>query len=213
VNLVSTSRPLYRYYVNGELVAFPLDCGELHSQPFPNLSKEKAQTCLSTSSHPSSSPAQPPLTPSKPSPSPPPQPASSPLTDAILAAQQAAAAQAAGTTDAPTQAAEAPVEAAKAPQSPREKLEAQIAKLTAKIAKDQEQLANLTTKLESIDTFAALAVGAAVEIKIGRAETTRNVIGRVLAEDGGRYKVFHGEGMEADITVVQANQILRVIPE
>lgn len=134
--------------------------------------------------------------------------------DAILAAAQpAGAAQAAEPTSAPAETSGAAVEPAKAPQTPREKLESQIAKLSAKIAKDQEQLANLTTKLESIDTFAALAVGAAVEIKIGRAETTRNVIGRVVAEDGGRYKVFHGEGMDADITVVQSSQILRVIPE
>lgn len=137
--------------------------------------------------------------------------------DAILAAAQpaggaAAAEPTAGTAETP-EADTAPVAQPKAAKTPREKLTEQIAKLEARIAKDTAALADASRKLESIDTFASLGVNSLVEIKIGRAETTRNVIGRVIAADGDRYKVYHGEGMDADVVVVQMAQIIRVVPE
>lgn len=129
---------------------------------------------------------------------------------AIAAAAAPAVAPAIVGTQAP---AAAPEAAATAPVelTPRQQLEAKIAATEAKIAKDTKTLEDLRKKLESVDLLDSIVVGSGVEVSIGRAETARNVVGRVLGIDNGRYNVFYGEGLEANTVIVKVEQIVRVI--
>ena len=69
-----------------------------------------------------------------------------------------------------------------------------------------------TAKLDIIDKLDAVTTGWVVDIKVGRADTARTVKGVVTGVDGEgdklRYKVFYGEGFDAETVVIQQHQIL-----
>lgn len=123
-----------------------------------------------------------------------------------------------------TPAAAAPVAAAPAPapattqkQTRKEKLFAKLDVLAKRITADTENYNKLKAEYEMIDSLDNISVGTAVTIKQGRAETTREVTGIVIAikhEDDGsaKYKVQYGEGFDADIAVVHSSGILAVVP-
>ena len=119
---------------------------------------------------------------------------------------------AAPSTDTPaaTEAAAAPAAAADAKPTltPREKAEKRVAQAKAALEKAEAALAALSV----LDN---LAVGSAVEFEFGRADTKRILVGRVQAVDtqGGRANVYHGEGMDAQFTIVPLTAIKRVLPE
>lgn len=110
----------------------------------------------------------------------------------------------------------APVEAQ--PLTRKQKLLAKLESLQKRIASDTEKFNELRNEYDMIDKLDNVSVGTKVVIKQGRAETTREVQGVVIAvkhdEDGtAKYKVQYGEGFDADIAVVHAAGILQVVTE
>lgn len=105
-----------------------------------------------------------------------------------------------------------PVETPKPVLSAREKLEKRIAEAEARIARDTTFVEESRAKLDIVDKLDAVAQGWVVDIRVGRAETSRVVKGVVVGVDGQddkkRYKVYHGEGFDAETTVIQQHQIL-----
>ena len=92
-----------------------------------------------------------------------------------------------------------------------QKLRAKYEAIVARIAKDNETVAELAAEINSIAALAAIGVGSAVVVKLGRKfadkDTTRSVdavvIGVKEEEDGSKlYKVSYGVGFEADVAVV-----------
>lgn len=92
------------------------------------------------------------------------------------------------------------------------KLRAKYDLLVARIAKDTETAGEVAAEINSIAALAAIGVGSAVVVKLGRKfseekDTTRFVEGVVIGvkeeEDGSKlFKVQHGTGFEADIATV-----------
>jgi len=106
-------------------------------------------------------------------------------------------------------------EATQAPkpvQTAREKLEKRIAEAEARIARDTEFVTESRAKLDIVDKLDAVTAGWIVDIRVGRSETSRIVRGVVTGVDGAddkkRYKVYHGEGFDAETVVIQQHQIL-----
>jgi hypothetical protein len=96
-----------------------------------------------------------------------------------------------------------------------EKLAKQITTLETRIAADTAKLAEVRQELETSERLASVGVGTLVTIKLGRAETTREVAGEVLGvkdDDNGarRYKVSYGEGFDADVVIIQPSQIVAI---
>lgn len=96
-------------------------------------------------------------------------------------------------------------------QTREEKLRLKYASIVARIEKDTESAQEIAAEINNIAALAAVGVGSAVIVKIGRKfadrDTTRFVEGVVLgvqeSEEGSKqYKVQYGTGFEADITVV-----------
>ena len=93
-----------------------------------------------------------------------------------------------------------------------QKLRAKYDLLVARIAKDTETASEVAAEINSIAALAAIGVGSAVVIKLGRKfseekDTTRFVEGVVIGvkeeEDGSKlFKVQHGTGFDADIATV-----------
>ena len=93
-----------------------------------------------------------------------------------------------------------------------QKLRAKYDMLVARINKDTETAAEIAYEINSFAALAAIAVGTAVVVKLGRKfseekDTTRFVPGVVIGvkedEDGSKlFKVQHGEGFDADIATV-----------
>lgn len=99
----------------------------------------------------------------------------------------------------------------------KEKLLQKMTQLQQSIVADTEKFNTLKAEYDVIEALNSVAVGTAVSIKIGRAETTRVVDGVVIAvkieEDGSaKYKVQYGEGFDADIAVVNASGFVSVMP-
>ena len=99
----------------------------------------------------------------------------------------------------------------------KEKLLQKMTQLQQSIVADTEKFNILKAEYDVIEALNSVAVGTAVSIKIGRAETTRVVDGVVIAvkieEDGSaKYKVQYGEGFDADIAVVNASGFVSVMP-
>ncbi len=97
----------------------------------------------------------------------------------------------------------------------KEKLEAQIELLTKRIAADTTKLAETTTLLDSIDKLEGIQQGSVVQARIGRAETSKVVLGTItgvkVTESGARqFKLYHGEGFEADTVVINESNIVAV---
>jgi len=111
----------------------------------------------------------------------------------------------------------APVPETTQKQTRKEKLFAKLDVLAKRITADTENYNKIKAEYEIIDSLDNISVGTAVTIKQGRAETTREVTGIVIAikhEDDGsaKYKVQYGEGFDADIAVVHSSGILAVVP-
>ena len=106
----------------------------------------------------------------------------------------------------------APTETPKPQLTARQRLEKRIAEAQARIEKDTAFVAEQTAKLDIIDKLDAVTTGWVVDIRVGRAETSRVVKGVVTGVDGEgdklRYKVFYGEGFDAETVVIQQHQIL-----
>ena len=97
----------------------------------------------------------------------------------------------------------------------KEKLEAQIELLTKRIAADTIKLSESTVLLESIDKLEGITNGSVVQARIGRAETSKIVLGTItgvkVTESGARqFKLFHGEGFDADTVVINESNIVSV---
>lgn len=92
-----------------------------------------------------------------------------------------------------------------------EKLRAKYATLVARIEKDTASAQEVAAEINSIAALAAIGVGSAVIVKLGRKfadkDTTRfeaaTVIGVKEEEDGSKlFKVSYGSGFDADVAVV-----------
>lgn len=97
-----------------------------------------------------------------------------------------------------------------------EKLRAKYNTLVARIQKDTESAQELAQEINNIAALAAITVGSAVTIKLGRKfadkDTTRFeqgvVVGVKEEEDGSKlYKVSYGVGFDADIAVVTGGSL------
>lgn len=96
-----------------------------------------------------------------------------------------------------------------------EKLAKQVEVLEKRIAADTDKLAEVKQEIETSERLSSVTVGTLVTIKLGRAETTREVAGEVLGvkdDDNGarRYKVSYGEGFDADVVIIQPSQIVAI---
>ena len=100
----------------------------------------------------------------------------------------------------------------------REKLLAQYNAAFAKHAELSAKLQELAAEINSIDALAAVTVGSAVIVTVGRGDDAKEVEARVIGvreeEDGSKtYKVTYGSGFDADIAVVKGNKLkLPVVP-
>lgn len=96
-----------------------------------------------------------------------------------------------------------------------EKLKARAELLVKRMTEDKAEYDGIANELANLAAFENLAVGTAVTIKIGRADTAREVAGLVVGikaeEDGSKkYKVTYGSGFDADLAVVTAGQIVSI---
>lgn len=94
----------------------------------------------------------------------------------------------------------------------REKLLAQYNAAFAKHAELSAKLHELAAEINSIDALAAVTVGSAVIVTVGRGNDAKEVEARVIGvreeEDGSKtYKVTYGTGFDADIAVVKGNKL------
>ena len=94
----------------------------------------------------------------------------------------------------------------------REKLLAQYNAAFAKHAELAAKLSELTSEINSIDALAAVGVGSAVIVTVGRGDDAKEVEASVIGvreeEDGSKtYKVTYGSGFDADISVVKGNKL------
>lgn len=104
-----------------------------------------------------------------------------------------------------------------------EKLRAKYNALVARINADTEKAQEVAAELNSIAALAAIGVGSAVVVKLGRKfadkDTTRfengTVIGVKEEEDGSKlFKVQYGTGFDADVVVVTGGSLsLPVVEE
>lgn len=99
-----------------------------------------------------------------------------------------------------------------------EKVQARIDLLTKRIAADTAALEAIRLEVETAAKLAGVVAGTAIVAKLGRAETTREVNARVTGvkedENGSvKYKIVFGEGFDADVQIINASQIVRVIDE
>ena len=92
-----------------------------------------------------------------------------------------------------------------------QKLRAKYDTVAARITKDTESLNDLVVEINNISALAAITVGSAVTVKLGRKfseekDTTRYVAGVVVGvkeeDDSKLYKVSYGSGFDADIVIV-----------
>lgn len=106
--------------------------------------------------------------------------------------------------------------------SREEKLVAKLNTLAARINKDTESYNEIKAELDNLAAHAAIDVGSAVVIKLGRKfadkDTTRFELGTVIGvkeeEDGSKlYKVSYGVGFDADIAVVTGAALSLPVPD
>ncbi|CAI3971360.1 hypothetical protein VAC51_00029 [Variovorax phage VAC_51] len=96
-------------------------------------------------------------------------------------------------------------------------------KIAAKIASKKAQIVKLTGEIErlegqfrSADLLDSVKAGSVIKARVGRAETAREVTASVTGVqqlEGGdvRYKIFFGEGFDAETIVIQPSQIVDVV--
>lgn len=121
-----------------------------------------------------------------------------------------------GFNDAATLAANGETAVPAVPKTRKEKLSDRIEVLEKRIASDNAELAEKKLQLESVDRLASVAAGSNVIIRIGRAETSREVSATIMGvktTDGGdiRYKASFGEGFDAEVVIIQESQIISVV--
>ncbi len=76
----------------------------------------------------------------------------------------------------------------------------------------QKRREGKATLLANLDKLASITEGTVLVVTQGRAGTTRQVEGVVIAIRDGKYKVSVGEGFDAENIVVSAPQIVEVKP-
>jgi hypothetical protein len=96
-----------------------------------------------------------------------------------------------------------------------EKYAKTIATLETRIAADTAKLAEVKQEAETAAKLSGVAVNSVVVAKLGRAETTREVLARVVGvkeEDNGsrKFKILFGEGLDTDTVIIQESQIVSV---
>lgn len=102
------------------------------------------------------------------------------------------------------------------PKTRKEKLADRIEVLEKRIVSDTAELAEKRLQLESVDLLASVAAGSNVIIRVGRAETSREVSATILGvktTDSGdiRYKASFGEGFDAEVVIIQESQIISLV--
>lgn len=111
-----------------------------------------------------------------------------------------------------------PVVEQKAPAAPLtkgEQLAAKIDVLEKRIEADTKKLEQLKGLLNAVDLLEGIKAGSLIVAKVGRADTakevTATVVGVQTLESGDkRFKIYYGEGFEADTVVIQESQIVDV---
>lgn len=97
-----------------------------------------------------------------------------------------------------------------------QKLTARAETLKKRIEADTAEYNDIAAELNSLQALANAGPGTQVEVRIGRADTARLVLGVIAGvkeeEDGARkFKVQYGSGFDADVVVVTGAQITKVI--
>lgn len=97
-----------------------------------------------------------------------------------------------------------------------QKIAAKIATKKAQIIKLNEEVQRLEGQFRSADLLDSVKPGSVIKARVGRAETAREVTASVVGvqtlESGDvRYKVFFGEGFDAETVVIQSSQIVDVV--
>ena len=95
-------------------------------------------------------------------------------------------------------------------------------RISAKIDSKRAQVAKLNAEIEKLegqfrlaDLLDSIKAGSTIKARVGRAETARDVTAEVVGVqtlDNGdlRYKIFIGEGFDAEAVVIQSSQIIDV---
>lgn len=99
--------------------------------------------------------------------------------------------------------------------SPSQKLAAKIASKKAQVVKLNEEIERLEGQFRTIDLLDKVKPSSIIVARVGRADTSREVDATVLGvqtlPNGDlRYKVYFGEGFDAETVVIQASQIVDV---
>lgn len=97
-----------------------------------------------------------------------------------------------------------------------QKIAAKIASKKAQIIKLTEEVQRLEGQFRSADLLDSVKAGSVIKARVGRAETAREVTASVIGvqtlESGDvRYKVYFGEGFDAETVVIQSSQIVDVV--
>lgn len=103
------------------------------------------------------------------------------------------------------------VKPTKAPQTTAEKIAAKRKQLDAL----NKEIERLEARERAGDLLGQVKAGSVIVARVGRAETSREVTASVVGVqtlDNGdsRYKIFFGEGVDAELVVIQSSQILDV---
>lgn len=101
------------------------------------------------------------------------------------------------------------------PLTKTQQLQAKIDALNKTIESHTAKVAQLTGLLRSADLLDGIKAGSVIVAKVGRADTakevTATVVGvQVLADGDKRFKIYYGEGFDADTVVIQESQIVDV---
>lgn len=99
--------------------------------------------------------------------------------------------------------------------TPSQKLAAKIASKKAQVVKLNDEIERLEGQFRSVDLLDKIKPSSIIVARVGRAETSREVDATVLGvqtlPNGDlRYKVYFGEGFEAETVVIQSSQIVDV---
>lgn len=96
-----------------------------------------------------------------------------------------------------------------------QKIAAKIEAKRAQVTKLNAEIEKLEGQFRSADLLDGIKAGSVIVARVGRAETAREVVASVvgvqtLPTGDLRYKVFFGEGFDAETVVIQSSQIVDV---
>lgn len=99
--------------------------------------------------------------------------------------------------------------------TPSQKIAAKIEAKKAQIVKLTGEVERLEAQFRSADLLDSVKQGSIIVARVGRAETAREVTASVIGvqtlESGDvRYKIYFGEGFDAETVVIQSSQIIDV---